>query len=237
MEGQCRNCGWCTNGKVYTRESINEELMNGNKLSMPRKKVISFFTNSAVVPDIGIFKKYFDGYSTPTSEQRSVKEKAQSIAKKIINAETVHGLLYGNPGTGKTHLACSIFNEVNISTSYRYTFCYVNWPMYISLLMQNIGGELDDKKKDKLFHTVSALNTASVAIIDDLGAERQTDFTRDKLDLLMQSREDKSVIISTNLSIDDLTEAYGGRTMSRITKYIQPVSFGGIKDYRQRITA
>ena len=59
---------------------------------------------------------------------------------------------------------------------------------------------------------------ADLMIIDDLGTEFATSFTSSELFNIINSRilEKKPVIISTNLSLNDIKEKYGERISSRI---------------------
>lgn len=67
--------------------------------------------------------------------------------------------------------------------------------------------------------TVSYILNCDLLILDDLGTELNNSFTSSQLYRVIDFRliHQKSTIISTNLSFDDLREQYSERIFSRIT--------------------
>ena len=77
------------------------------------------------------------------------------------------------------------------------------------------------------------LFSCSLLILDDLGAESKTEWTRDFCHELIdyRYRESLPTVITTNLGIYDIKNAYGERIFSRIYEMCQGVELSA-SDYR-----
>lgn len=126
----------------------------------------------------------------------------ETIARKYVanfDAMRKQGtglLLCGQVGTGKSFLAAAIANElINQGTPCLMT----NFSRIISRVSEKFGG--DQKYLDDL-------NRFDLLIIDDLGAERDTEFTWEKVMNVIDARYRAGLplIITTNLGPKDFTE-------------------------------
>lgn len=129
-------------------------------------------------------------------------QRNENIARKYVanfNAMREQGtglLLCGQVGTGKSFLAAAIANEL-ISQG---TPCLMtNFSRIISRISEKFGG--DQKYLDDL-------NRFDLLIIDDLGAERDSDFTWEKVMNVIDARYRAGLplIITTNLGPKDFTD-------------------------------
>lgn len=105
-------------------------------------------------------------------------------------------LLCGSVGTGKSFLAAAIANElINQGTPCLMT----NFSRIISRVSEKFGG--DQKYLDDL-------NRFDLLIIDDLGSERDTEFTWEKVMNVIDARYRAGLplIITTNLTLKDLAD-------------------------------
>lgn len=161
------------------------------------------------------------------SDQRS-----ETIARKYVanfNAMREQGtglLLCGQVGTGKSFLAAAIANEL-ISQG---TPCLMtNFSRIISRVSEKIGG--DQKYLDNL-------NRFDLLIIDDLGAERDTEYTGEKvMDVIdARYRSGLPIIITTNLmpkDFSDTSDIRRQRVFSRLKEMCIPLEVKGV-DRRSR---
>lgn len=134
-------------------------------------------------------------------------------------------LFYGGVGTGKTFAAACIANSLlgrRVS---------VVMTSFVKLLETMQGFKEDD---DKL---IARLNQARLLIIDDLGAERSTDFALEKVYNIVDSRYRAKLpmILTTNLTLEEMKETVDiryARIYDRIFELCYPMQFTG-KSWRR----
>ena len=130
-------------------------------------------------------------------------------------------LLWGDVGTGKTFAAACIANYLLERRTPVVMTSFVN-------LLASMQGFREDE--DKL---ITQLNRAKLLIIDDLGAERGTDFALEKVYNIVDSRyrAKKPVILTTNLTLKEMKEATDirySRIYDRIFEVCYPMQFTGV---------
>ena len=134
-------------------------------------------------------------------------------------------IFYGNAGLGKTHLTMAIVSSV-IEKGFL--------PVYGSAenLFSIIEGE---KFSGENKGSYDMMLGCDLLVIDDLGAEMATAFTKSVLYNLINTRimSGKPTIINTNLSIKAINEKYDARIASRIIGSYNSHVFLGI-DIRQQ---
>lgn len=109
--------------------------------------------------------------------------------------------LYGNFGCGKTYLISAMFNEL---ASANIKSAIVFWPEFLRNIKSSIGTNEFSEKFEKI-------KKVPLLLIDDIGAEVVTGFTRDEiLGSLMQYRmsEHLPTFFTSNLDIDSLEKHF-----------------------------
>ena len=129
-------------------------------------------------------------------------------------------LMYGGVGTGKTFAAACIANYLLSKRT------PVVMTSFVKLLETMQGFKEED---DKL---ITRLNRAKLLIIDDLGAERSTDFALEKVYNIVDSRyrAKRPIILTTNLSMEEMKESMDiryTRIYDRIFELCYPMQFTG----------
>ena len=140
-------------------------------------------------------------------------------------------LFYGDVGVGKTFLTNCIANELlkqGHSVIYFTAFQLFDTLAKYAFRQQEVSEDISRVHED--------IFDCDLLIVDDLGTEMTNSFVLSQLFLIINERDNrkKPTIISTNLSIEDISERYSERTFSRIYgKYrmIKP----SIKDLRIKI--
>ena len=136
------------------------------------------------------------------------------VAKKFAEEFGTHNLnllIMGNCGSGKTHLSSSIAGVVLRRGFYVVYDSAQNIINDFEADKFRYGFRAEEPKSDKYLE-------CELLIIDDLGAEFQTQFSISCLYTLINTRINKGLctIISTNLSDRELSGSYEGRIYSRL---------------------
>lgn len=130
-------------------------------------------------------------------------------------------LFNGSTGLGKTFLSACIADTV---TDKGFSVAYESAPQLFSKL-----------EKDRFSHTeqtraeVEEIMSCDLLIIDDLGTEMPGNFVTAALYALLNDRllENKSMVISTNLSADEIVQRYSGQIASRLLGSFRLLPFLG----------
>ena len=119
--------------------------------------------------------------------------------------------LTGGVGRGKTHLSAAIANAVLENGN---TVIYRRAADLFELIRQY----RYEENRQKFEEMLEQLRTCDLLVIDDLGAERTTEFVVEQLVILLEERNyrNKPWIISSNLSINEIISTYNDRTADRI---------------------
>lgn len=158
-------------------------------------------------------------------------EKVTQIAKKYVDnfGEMLKRgkglLLFGDVGTGKTFYSACIVNAL-IDKGYP---CMIT---NFARLVNTISGMYDGKQQ-----YIDGLNRFDLLVIDDLAAERDTEYMNEIVYNIIDSRYRAGLptIITTNLSADEIknpADISRQRTYSRLLEMCVPVEVKG-KDRRR----
>ena len=143
----------------------------------------------------------FDNFEV-NSNNKKVYQSLKNYSEKLVNEVERKGLiLVGNNGVGKTHLACSIANEL-IKNGIP-----IIYGTLINLLAElkntyDVYNNISEMKIIKLYEKVDLL------IIDDLGKEKPSEWGLEKLFTIINSRYENNlpVIITTNYDQNSLID-------------------------------
>lgn len=178
----------------------------------------------------------------PESEMQSwtfanddkLNAKTSAIAKNYAdNFETMKErkkglLLYGSVGTGKSYHAACIVNEL---IDKGYPAMMTNF----SRLVNTINGMFEGKQQ-----YIDGLNKFDLLVIDDLSAERDTEFMNEIVFTIIDSRYRAGLplIITTNLTADEIkhpADVRKQRTYSRLLEMTIPVEVKGSDRRRNKL--
>ena len=162
----------------------------------------------------------------PRENMRGVLDYCKKYAAGF--APRAGSLLFTGPtGIGKTHLSLAIAGAV---LEQGHTVIYGSAQNLLSRLYRERFARFGEQTDE----TERALLECDLLILDDLGAEHSTEFTRSCIYNIVNTRmmASKPVVISTNFSTAQLNGEYGERVTSRVLGTYTVLRFFG-SDVRQ----
>lgn len=161
----------------------------------------------------------------PREQMKRVYQYCKNYAESFYTGST-NLLLYGNTGLGKTHLSLSIA-QVAMGKGYSAVYGSAQ-DLFRQVEKEHFGR--DNPEKD----TIGGLLNCDLLILDDLGAEFESNYYTSCLYNIINSRYNlkKPTIISTNLTPIQIKQRYPDRIVSRLLAGYQHLQFVG-KDIRQ----
>ena len=160
----------------------------------------------------------------PRNKMGAVLEAAKNFVTNYPSGENL--LLTGDCGLGKTHLSLAIANEI-IAKDYNVIYGSA----------QNLINEVSRETFDRSGSTekIDSLISCDLLILDDLGTEFSTPLSTSVVYNIINTRllRGLSTIISTNLTMPEISKTYSGRIASRIVGSYKICTFFG-DDIRQK---
>jgi DNA replication protein DnaC len=136
--------------------------------------------------------------------------------------------IFGDTGTGKTTLAMLISKAALEAGK---SVAIYSLPKLLARIRKTYDSEPGGDSYLSLF---DKLTSVDLLHIDDLGAEKRSDWVLEQLYALVNERyeTERSVVITTNLGHAELEEQIGSRTVSRLTQICDEVPlFGSDRRY------
>jgi DNA replication protein DnaC len=153
---------------------------------------------------------------------RNGSEKCFKIAKKYVEEfdewEGESLMFWGEPGNGKSHLATAIANELT-ATGKRIVF--ISMPD----LLEKIKATFNKNSMETEGQIMNALQMCDLLIIDDVGAEKVSDWVQEVIFRIVDGRYKrlKPIMATSNLPPKELAERIGKRAYDRLIEISQPI--------------
>jgi DNA replication protein DnaC len=131
--------------------------------------------------------------------------------------------LFGDTGTGKTTLAMLVSRTAIESGR---TVAIYSLPKLLARIRRTYDSEPGG---DSYLSFFERLTSVDLLHIDDLGAEKRTDWVMEQLYALINERYEsqRSIMVTTNLPHEELEDQVGQRTISRLTQVCDEVPLYG----------
>ena len=164
----------------------------------------------------------FSGIPQPTRETTRFHtwgdiptlRQALAIAKAYAEGKAPHHFLTfaGPPGTGKTHLALAIAWDAIAKLAG--TTLYYRVESLLDLLRAGYDRDTKTPTPDT-YQTLERVMTCDLLVLDDLGAERDTEWATAKLDQVVDERyiNDRRLVVTTNVLPKELASRLADRLM------------------------
>lgn len=234
------HCGKCREGKEYYFEPMKRFVPSLCACGRAaRDAVEARLRESAEMDRVERLSRY----SIMDAKQRAARFESAEIGEDVENAYTIAKgyvarfdeifkrdsdmkglLLYGPTGTGKSYLAACIANALMAKRV----------PvLYTSII------KLTGYQTDELQDLIDKMHRARLLILDDLGAERGTDFKLEQVYTVVDSRLNSRypLIVTTNMSLDKMTETGDiryNRIWERIREMCYPIRMNSAQWRKQR---
>jgi DNA replication protein DnaC len=155
------------------------------------------------------------------------QDKFLDLAKKFVErfrkGISYNLVLYGSYGVGKSHLAYGMCSGV---LQRGFSVIFLSMPQ----LLKRLRDAYDLKNGDEL-KIYKLLQHVDFLVIDELGAEKKSEWTDDILLTIIESRAGKCTLYTTNLERDELQSRMTPRNFSKFSLDMQYFKING-QDYR-----
>ena len=168
------------------------------------------------------YSQSFDTFRTDTEERKMLLETVKSFVQRVQNGETRILVLIGEPGTGKSHIACAAVREMlSFVKGYSYGF-----ELYANAFYTESAAIVERVRKANSFDSVDTpskvigdiVHSSDLLVLDEIGRAR----TADEPDVLFRVmngiyNEQKSAIFAGNFkSKADFSAYVGSAFMDRL---------------------
>lgn len=209
-------CPACFEIKTKEDDRLEAERQQAERIEVAAKRKrddLESKIGDALVPKR--FKgKTFDQYQVENPAQQKALDACKEYAHSFDDSYRAGRclILFGNPGTGKTHLAASIANYLVTETEH--TAVYRSLFSILQAVKNTYGAKVEVTERD-IFRT---LEKPSLLIIDEIGATKSTEFELATLFAIINARYEAQLptVIISNLDAKDLAGAIGDRCVDRL---------------------
>lgn len=211
----CKDTGYVnSSGKTEFCSCLKQKLINEiySQSNMNRLEEENFETFDIGYYSNKVDKEKYGLDKSPLENIEMIKNIGIKFSKNIDSSSQKNLLFIGKTGLGKTFIANSIANEVIKQGK---SVIYQTAPNLMDMVMEykfNFYGDDSIKENYRKIFEVDLL------IIDDLGTETMTNNKLTELFNIINTRilNNKKIIISTNLTLNELYNNYDERVISRL---------------------
>jgi DNA replication protein DnaC len=199
------------------KKEKREQQTKEEKAREKQDKLRQLFTNSLM--DKKFEKETFENWDFSKGKQQ-MYNMGVKYCEKFQEAKSVGlgFLFHGTPGNGKTYLSNCIANR--LLNNMHPVIC-----VSINALLERIRKTYSKWGQEGEDTILNALSLADLLIIDDLGTEQDTEWSKSRIYNIIDNRYRNKLplIVSTNKSIEELKKMYHERTIDRLVEMCTPI--------------
>ncbi len=154
------------------------------------------------------------------NEMINILENTKDYVNRLLNGTDKNLIFFGDNGLGKTYMLSALANSL---TDMGKIVVYQSAPVLLEKIKRSsFTNEIDEINE--------LIENCDLLIIDDLGKDYITEYTKSTLFNIINIRynSNKPIAISTNLDLNELEEAYGNAIQSRLVEKSMVLVFEGI---------
>jgi DNA replication protein DnaC len=220
--GQLCRCPACGPRRATEQSAVRHDIRRAALASelggrLARCSFDNFSLDRSITGGVSLGSRVFS-----IDEQRDMLRRALETCQCYAAQPAGWLYLFGTYGSGKSHLAAAIANHCTQSMSVTYSTTATLWNWLRA-----------GYKEDCFNERLAALCNVDLLVLDDLNAERTTEFVDETLFTLINTRynHERHTILTSNEAMSKLP----GRVASRVRELSQQV-FLAVSDYRELCT-
>lgn len=226
---RCKGLSYCknaVNGHVYfptvTKDFIEFSYKSCKYFKEKKKNNTIFFETPKMLMNASLSELITE------KERANILKYIKDFLKKKVNGETVKGLyLSGSFGSGKSYILSALLNELSLKG---YKCVNINYP----LLLNKLKASFSDYNYNDVMEKIM---TCDVLLIDDIGAENNSPWSRDEvLGTILQYRMDSDLttFFTSNFTINELetelSETNKGTDLIKARRIIERIKYLTVED-------
>ena len=206
-----------------------------------RKHRLGMHSTERLLARANVPKKYqwrfLDDFREKGPDNRAIKDAKRlkgyigSLLDCLKNGQRSRGYVFwGEPGNGKTMLACIALNELILWSGKPGLYIDLSFE-YFQRLRSTYNEE--SEMHGRAAEIIEELSSVPFLVIDDFGVQRNTEWEKEMLYNLVDRRyaDERLTFITTNKSIDEVRQLSDGRIYSRLVEMCHVVHVTA-PDYR-----
>lgn len=187
-------------------ELAKEAVKNHERLKV--KKMRDVFDRHSLI-NKQLQKATFENYE-PSNESQTKAKRIAARYVEVFDLKEPRNLLFsGGYGIGKSHLSKAITDGV---IEEGHSAVFISVPKLLTKLRTTYNKDSEFSEGD----LIEALNGTRLLVLDDLGAEKSSEWAFEKLFEIIDSRQGMHTIYTSNFSPEDLIDKLGERNFSRV---------------------
>ena len=226
---RCKGLSYCKNavkGHVYfpnvTKDFIEFSYKSCKYFKENKKNNTVFFETPKMLMNASLSELITE------KERTNILKYIKDFLKKKVNGEPVKGLyLSGSFGSGKSYILSASLNELSLKG---YKCVNINYP----LLLNKLKASFSDYNYNDVMEEIM---TCDVLLIDDIGAENNSPWSRDEvLGTILQYRMDSDLttFFTSNFTINELetelSETNKGTDLIKARRIIERIKYLTVED-------